>query len=80
MTTLTRHVYKDNLGAGRILACQLRYRGCTENTRHPTNAGLMLVHRLRRWPNINPTLVGCLVFADLRHLFAISLISTLIYI
>ena len=23
---------------------------------HYTNAGLMLVHRLRRWPNIKPTL------------------------
>ena len=80
MTTLTRHVYKDTLGAGRILACQLRYCGCTENTRHRTNAGLMLGNRLRRWPNIIPAMVGCLVFADSRHLFAISLISTLIYI
>ena len=28
------------------------------------NAGLMLVHRLPRWPNINPTLVKCLVFSE----------------
>ena len=28
-----------------------------------TNAGLMLVHRLRRWPNSNPTLVQRFVFA-----------------
>ena len=27
------------------------------NTRHAPNARLMLVHRLRRWPNINPALV-----------------------
>ena len=33
------------------------------NTRHQTNAGLLLAHRLRRWPNIKPTLVRCLVFA-----------------
>ena len=33
------------------------------NTRHWTNAGLMLAHRLRRRPNINTTLVQFLVFA-----------------
>ena len=27
-----------------------------------TNVGLMLAHRLRRWPNIKPTLVQCAVF------------------
>ena len=26
------------------------------------NVGLVLVHRLRRWPNIKPALVQCLVF------------------
>ena len=30
---------------------------CPVNTRRSANAGLMLVHRLGRWPNINPTLV-----------------------
>ena len=33
------------------------------NTRRWTNAGLLLGQRLRRWPNINPTLVQRLVFA-----------------
>ena len=37
--------------------------GGPANTRHWTNVGLMLGHRLRRRPNINPTLVQCLVFA-----------------
>ena len=32
-------------------------------TRHLTNVSLMLVHRLRRWPNIKPALVKRLVFA-----------------
>ena len=31
------------------------------NMIYPPNAGLMLVHRLRRWPNIEPVLGGCLV-------------------
>ena len=35
--------------------------------RHDTfkNAGLMLVHRLQRWPNIKTALVKCVVFAGL---------------
>ena len=33
------------------------------NTRCWTNVGLMLAHRLRHWPNINPTLVRLLVFS-----------------
>ena len=33
----------------------------SENTRHPPNVRLMLVHRLRRWPNMGPTLVSCLL-------------------
>ena len=28
----------------------------------PTNVGLMLDQRLRRWPNIEPTLGRCIVF------------------
>ena len=32
------------------------------NTRHWSNVGLILDHRLRRWPNINPILLQCLVF------------------
>ena len=27
------------------------------------HVGLMLGHRLRRWPNIKPTLLQCVVFA-----------------
>ena len=42
---------------------------CTENhdiplhMRRSLGVGLVLVHRLRRWPDIGPTLGGCLVFA-----------------
>ena len=35
------------------------------NTIHPANAGLMLGHCLRRWPNINPALVEHVVFAGM---------------
>ena len=42
------------------------------NTRHWTNVVLMLSHRLRRWPNINPTLVQCLVFAETSRVFEIE--------
>ena len=35
------------------------------NTRHRAIVGSMLVHRLRRWPNIKPTMAQCLVFAGL---------------
>ena len=37
------------------------------NTRHWTNVGLMVAYRLRRWPNINPTLLQYLVFTEERH-------------
>ena len=37
----------------------------TANTVHSTNVGLMLGQRRRRWPNINPTLVECTVFAGI---------------
>ena len=33
------------------------------NERHWNNVGLMLGQRLRRWPNIKPTLFQCVVFA-----------------
>ena len=33
------------------------------NTRHRTNVGLMSVQRLRRWNDIKPALVQCIVFA-----------------
>ena len=32
------------------------------NTMHWISAGLMLVQRLRRWPNIKPTLIQCVVY------------------
>ena len=35
---------------------------------HSNNVGLMLGHRLRRWPNIKPTLFECLVFAGIANL------------
>ena len=34
--------------------------GIPARTRLPTNSGLMLAHRLRRWTNINPVLVDCI--------------------
>ena len=40
------------------------------NTRCSSNAGLMLVHRLRRWPNIKPALDKRIVFAGLAPLSA----------
>ena len=36
------------------------------NTRHSAIVVSMLNHRLRRWPNIEPTMVQCLVFAVLQ--------------
>ena len=46
------------------------------NTRRWTNAGLMLGHRLRRWPNINTTLVRRLVFAGFFFPFISSNLSS----
>ena len=37
------------------------------STRHSTIVGLMLVQRRRRWANIEPTLVECLVSAEMPH-------------
>ena len=37
------------------------------NTRHWSNVGWMLGQRRRRWSNINPTLVQCLVFTGLER-------------
>ena len=38
------------------------------NTRRSPDIGSMLTHRLRRWPNIEPTLGECLEFAGRRIL------------
>ena len=47
------------------------------NTIHRAIAGSMLVHRLRRWPNIEPTMTQCLVFAGIvRWRLCFSLISS----
>ena len=35
------------------------------DTIHLASVGLMLAHRLRRWPNIKPTLSECLVLAGI---------------
>ena len=43
----------------------LLYNGPTANGRLRYSVGLMLGHRLRRWPNINTTLHLHLVFSDL---------------
>ena len=55
-----------NPASGERLMFAVSWQGeCTPaNTRHWTNVGLMLAHRLRRRPNINPTLVQCLVLAE----------------
>ena len=37
---------------------------CPTNTRHWKNVVPMLVHRLRRWPNLGPTFCQCLLFAE----------------
>ena len=50
--------------------------GTPENTRRQTNVGLMLGHRLRRWPNIKPTLVWRLVFAGTLELTCRSAAQT----
>ena len=42
---------------------------CPANVRQRTNIGSMLVQRLRRWPNIKPTLVQCVVFAGCLFLY-----------
>ena len=36
------------------------------NTRYWANVASMLAHRLRRWPNMKPTLAQCLMFARIR--------------
>ena len=38
-------------------------RGNLANTRYLAITGSMLVHRLRRWPNIEPEMAQCLVFS-----------------
>ena len=35
------------------------------NTKHQSNVDSMLVHRLQRWPNTEPTMVYRLAFAGL---------------
>ena len=45
------------------------------NTLYSANDGLMLGHRLRRCPNINPPLSVYIVFAGLAVLMALSLID-----
>ena len=39
-----------------------------QQTRHWNNVGSMLACRLRRWSNMNPTLVQCLKFAGRLHI------------
>ena len=51
--SLVKHVISRHL---------LHYKN-PSNTIHWPNVELMLAHRLRRWPNINPTFVHGIVFA-----------------
>ena len=46
----------------RVLSCPSVKRSRRSNTRHWLNAGLMLPHPLRRWPNIIPVLSYRVVF------------------
>ena len=48
------------------------------NTRHRTCAGLMLGHRRRRWSNIRPAQVQCLVINGHRHHVIYAIYYTLI--
>ena len=41
--------------------------GIPSNTRHSPIVVSMLVHRLRRWPNIDPTMCDCFVFAGILY-------------
>ena len=50
-----------------VLHNELLYQIASVRTRRWTSANLMLVHRLRRWPNINPTFVKRLELAGCRH-------------
>ena len=43
------------------------YRQYPANTRHSVNVGIMLAHRLRRWPNIITTSAECFVLAGYIH-------------
>ena len=43
--------------------CEMMARTCPANTTHSPNAVSLLVHRLRRWPNIETALGECLAFA-----------------
>ena len=50
-----------------------------QQTQH--NVGLMLVHCLRRWPNIKPTLFQCVVFARDIHSYGTAItMREIIYI
>ena len=46
-----------------ITPCHEHQHRDAANTRHSANVVSMLCHRLRRWPNIDPTLAQSLVFA-----------------
>ena len=47
--------------------CGIDYRIIPENTRRPHDVASMLVHRLRRWPNIKTTPCQRLVSAGIKH-------------
>ena len=43
----------------------LAYPWCPAGSRYRPSVGFLLAQRHRRWPNISPTLIDCLVFAGL---------------
>ena len=47
--------------------CLFIYKMIPVNTSCWANAGLMLAHRLRRWPNINPSLAQRVLFAGMER-------------
>ena len=58
--------YRANVSSIGTISSQLCVhlsRRYPRSTTHRSNVGPMLAHRLRRWPNIVPTLDRCVVFA-----------------
>ena len=67
------HSYTAGSMLGQRLLCRTNMScgSCTANSRRWASAGLMLVHRLRRWPNFKPTLAHWL-FAGCMHVSQLS--------
>ena len=68
--TLEKSVYfSSGLFSGTFIFKQMPVRPIQThriNTTYLTNAGLMIVQRLRRWPSIKPALVKCVMFTRIQ--------------